>query len=197
MEKSYKPLNAKTLQPGAGVEVSSLAQPKMVNANSPAVEVMTDLKQVPVATIDAETPIETALINMISRGVRSLMVVEGDSVVGLITARDLQGERPMQVVQGRGLKYGEILVKHIMTKRESIEVLEMSDVLNAKVGHILSTLKHAGRQHALVTDKEPESGRQMIRGIYSLSQIARQMGLPIQATELAKTFSEIESVIAA
>lgn len=197
MEKTYKPLTAHRLEEGAGYEQADLLSPQPVGVSSPAMEVMTDLRRVAVATIEAETPINDALTAMIARGVRSLLVIEKEAVVGLVTARDIHGERPMMVVRERGLKHDEVLVKHIMTSGADIEVLDMGDVLRAQVGNILSTLKMAGRQHALVVGHDVETGRQRVRGVFSLSQIARQLGLPLQATELARTFSEIEKVIAA
>jgi hypothetical protein len=35
-----------------------------------------------------------------------------------------------------------------------------------------------------------------VRGIFSITQIARQLGLPIHAPEIARTFAEIEAVLA-
>lgn len=197
MEKNYKPLTARTLRTGAGVEQAAVNSPKPVLVTSPAVDVMTDLRAVAAATIDADLSIGAAQHAMIARGVRSLLVLEAGQVVGLLTARDLQGERPMQVVQERGLTHDEVLVRHVLTPASAIEVLDMSDVLRSQVGHVLSTLKQAGRQHALVVDQDALSGREMVRGVFSLSQIARQLGLPLQATELARTFSEIERAIVA
>jgi hypothetical protein len=71
----------------------------------------------------------------------------------------------------------------------------MDDVRLAKVGHIVATLKAAGRQHAMVVDHD-EQGRQKVRGIFSASQIARQLGVVIQTTEIARTFAEVEAMLA-
>jgi hypothetical protein len=38
-------------------------------------------------------------------------------------------------------------------------------------------------------------GRQTVRGVYSATQIARQLGVAIQTSEIARTFSEIESML--
>jgi len=39
--------------------------------------------------------------------------------------------------------------------------------------------------------------RAMVRGIFSLSQIARQLGVAVQTSgEVARTFSEIETALA-
>jgi hypothetical protein len=34
-----------------------------------------------------------------------------------------------------------------------------------------------------------------VRGLFSVTQIARQLGAPIHANELARTFAEIESLL--
>ena len=70
---------------------------------------------------------------------------------------------------------------------------------------MLETLSRAGRQHALVVDTDvlPTESlidkplrRTMVRGIFSLSQLARQLGVPLQsAGEVARTFSDIEAAL--
>ena len=59
-----------------------------------------------------------------------------------------------------------------------------------------ASLKQAGRHHELVAEFKPKGAAQ-IRGIFSASQIARQLGVPLQITELARTFAEIEEALAA
>lgn len=192
----YKPLKSLLLKPGAGYQQPSLYVPSAVRADSPAIEVMTDLRLVVAATVDAGVRVDVANQAMITRGVRSLLVTEAAEVVGLLTAHDILGERPLQVVRERALRHDELCVCDIMTARESVEVLDIDDVLRARVGHIVQTLKSAGRQHALVVETDTGSGRHMIRGIFSVSQIARQLGIAIHTTEVARTFAEIEAIVA-
>jgi hypothetical protein len=84
-------------------------------------------------------------------------------------------------------------VGDIMTPAEHVEVLALADVEGARVGHVVETLKRAGRQHALVV--ESNGTRSMVRGIFSVSQIARQLGLPLQTSEVARTFADIEAAL--
>jgi hypothetical protein len=63
------------------------------------------------------------------------------------------------------------------------------------VGDIVATLKADGRAHALVVGKSLD-GQQVLLGIFSVSQIARQLGVPLHTHEIARTFAEIEAVIA-
>lgn len=195
-ELEYKPLKLARLQAGAVYPQFTQFSPRPVNVDSPAVEVMTDLRLVAAATIDADTRIEAANHAMIARGVRSLLVVDADGcVLGLLTARDLLGERPMQVVRDRGGRHEDLVVRDIMTPQSAVEVVDIRDVLRARVGHVVETLKHSGRQHALVVESDLVSGRELVRGIFSASQIARQLGVAIHPEEVARTFAEIEAVL--
>ena len=78
-----------------------------------------------------------------------------------------------------------------MTPAGDIVALSFDDVRSAKVGHIVASLKHAGRHHGLVAETPP-GGEIRIRGMFSVSQIARQLGMQLQIAELARTFAEIE-----
>lgn len=80
-----------------------------------------------------------------------------------------------------------------MTPGGQIEVLEYDGVFHAHVGDIIETLKRSGRQHALVVDHSPMDDRQTIRGIFSASQIARQLGFPTSTFDLAGTFSDLDA----
>lgn len=167
-----------------------------VTADSPALQAMTDLSLVPTATTLPHFPLEQANSSMIQHGVR-LLVVTGESgrIVGLITSTDILGEKPVLVAQQKGVRRGELTVADVMVPVDAIDILPFEDVRKASVGDVVATLKSAGRAHALVV-AEGRDGRHLLGGIFSASQIARQLGLPIQTHELARTFAEIEAVIA-
>jgi CBS domain-containing protein len=176
----------------------SLTQPATVRVtlDSPALDVMTDFAHVQAATIDRSASLAVANDYMITRGVRSLFVVSPEGrMLGLITTTDLLGERPVRESHGRGIKRHELAVGDVMTPAEDIVALRLEDVRSAKVGHIVASLKHAGRHHELVAETLP-GGEIRIRGMFSVSQIARQLGMQLQITELARTFAEIEQALA-
>ena len=194
MERTFNALPIRELGPGAGYRRPTQTLAVRVTSGSPALDVMTDLTRASPATIRPQAPVDGANQFMIARGVRLLLVVDDREVVlGIITATDILGEKPMLVSVERGLKHAELTVGDIMTPAEHVEVLALADVEAARVGHVVETLKRAGRQHALVVDAD--GGRRMVRGIFSVSQIARQLGLPLHTTEVARTFAEIEAVL--
>ena len=181
---------------GAICEVVDAGRTRKVTAQSPAIDVMTDLRQVAAATIEPQTPLATANQAMILRGVRSLFVVENDRrMIGLITATDLLGEAPIRLSSQRGLRPAELTVRDVMTPAAAVEAIDIEDAMRADVGHVVATLRQSGRHHLLVVQQDGV-GRFSVRGLFSASQIAGQLGIPMPSGEIARTFAEIEAALA-
>jgi CBS-domain-containing membrane protein len=196
MRAAYSSLPSSLLQPGTGFCSPAQVLLERVTLDHPAIEVMTDLRRVSAVVIRAVESVDEAHQRMIQRGVRLLLVLDHDrKITGLITATDILGEKPMKVIAQRGGKRGDVLVGDIMTPQECLEVLDMNDICGAKVGHIVATLKAAGRQHAMVVERGLHGT--LVCGLFSSTQIARQLGMVIHPTEIARTFSEIESQLVA
>jgi CBS domain-containing protein len=186
-----------TFKAPSGTGFSEPSTFTMVRADSPAPCVMTDFKQVTVATIGPDATLAQANQTMISRGVRLLLVVNREEeVLGLITSRDTQGEKPIQLVQRTGTKFNELLVSDLMCPRDQIDLIDVRDVLTAKVSDIVATMKEYKRQHMLAGERDPVSGKVRIRGIFSATQIGRQLGAAIQTFDVGSTFNEIEGLLA-
>jgi CBS-domain-containing membrane protein len=157
---------------------------------------MTDLSKVSVVSIRSNASMENANTKMIRYGVRMLLVLDSsDQVAGLLTATDILGEKPMRFLQSMGGTYADIMVRDLMTTQRDLEVMDIEDVKNAEVGNIVATLKSAGRQHGLVAI-EGADGRQTVCGIFSLTQIARQLGADIQNHDVSQILATIEAVSA-
>jgi CBS domain-containing protein len=188
--REYAPLSLTLLQPRA--RVAEPMTPGRVTLDDPAFSVMTDLREVAAATTRPEETIDAAHAQMIRRAVRLLFVLEPEgSVAGVITATDLLGEKPMRFMQDRGVSHAEILVEDIMTPASMLEALPLVDVAQMRVGHIVATLKKVGRKHLMVAE---EDGRR-IRGLFSASQVARQLGMELQTFEVANSFADIEAAL--
>ncbi len=184
------------LKPGTGF-ARPPELPRLVHLDSPALDVMTDLRVVQVVTISPGVCVDEALETMKTRGVRLLLVTgESDDILGLITAKDIQGEKPIKISRESRIPHSAITVQAVMTPRSSIEVLNMLSLRNARVGHIVATLQELARQHALVVEVDPETKAQCVRGIFSTSQISKHLG--VNAAEVvvrASTLAEIDNDI--
>ena len=187
MESLYSPLPWDSLPPGAGFVQPSDRLPYSVTLNSPAIEVMTDLMRVFPESVEPDMTVPDANHLMIRRGIRLVLVVDGQrQIIGLLTATDILGEKPMQHIQRHGGERENILVRDIMTPHEALQVIMIDEVARARVGDILATLKKAGRQHTLVAQSEP-TGHTKVRGIFSATQIARQLHAPVETTYAVPT----------
>lgn len=194
MYREYASLRWFPLDSAAEVPIARVNLHARVTLDSPAVSVMTDFSQVPAAVVEPEASIETAHDFMRRRGVRALLVTDAElGVIGILTATDVLGEKPIKVALERGLRRNDVRVIDIMTPRERIELLAFSEIHQARVGHVVATLKQAGRQHLLVGEHLPDGVQ--VRGIFSLSQVARQLGVDLQPDSFAQTFAEIEAAL--
>ncbi|HQR12798.1 MAG TPA: CBS domain-containing protein [Casimicrobiaceae bacterium] len=201
-DEPFRPLRQSKAGAGVTYRLQSRTPAQRVQASSPAAEVMTDLSRVAAVTIGAGASVDKAHDAMIKHGVRSLFVADEETIIlGIITANDISGEKPIQFAQDRGVRHADILVSDVMTPAGLLEAMELQDVLQVRVGDVVETLKRSGRQHALVIESGAAGGpsaTRTVRGIFSLTQIARQLGLPPHVGhDVARTFAEIEAAIGA
>lgn len=193
--REYDTLPARRLT--GAVFVSRPAPPKSVTLESPALDVMTDLRHTHAAVIEPHVTMESANAYMMQRGVRALLVLNQDRALGgIITATDVLGEKPLRFIEERRVKHHDILVSDIMTPLDRLEAIPIEEARHAKVGHVISSLRDTGRQHTLVIEKHA-LGKVQVCGIFSLSQIEKQLGAPIESTGVAKSFAEIEATLLA
>jgi hypothetical protein len=177
MSLNYAALPLRALAPGARIRAATPHGGERLTLESRALRVLTDFAVVPAAT-----------------GVRSLLVVDpGGRVVGIVTANDILGERSIQTALERNVPGAELAVRELMTPADRIEALPLESLLDARIGHVVATLQRAGRQHALVVERSSEGD--VVRGIFSLSQIASELGITIEAAGVASTFAEIEQAL--
>jgi len=160
-----------------------------VTLDSPALDVMTDLTKVKAATISPDRTLRQAEQAMIHQGVRMLFVVDEMPLLqGLITTTDLRGERQMSVGQARQLRFDEMRVADVMTALTLLDAIPYERLGHASVGNLVATLRDVGRNHLLVVER---GSPPRIRGVVSRSQIERQLGRPIEVSEVPTNFAEV------
>jgi CBS domain-containing protein len=188
--REYSALTLTRLENAA--RVAEPMTPGRVTLDDPAFSVMTDLREVSAATTRPEETIAAAHAQMIRRAVRLLFVLDdAGTVAGVITATDLLGEKPVRFMQARGVSHAEIVVEDIMTPATMLEAMSILEVAQMRVGHIVATLKSVGRKHLMVS----EDGGRRVRGLFSASQVARQLGIEVQTFEVARSFADIEAAL--
>ncbi|MFQ5936624.1 MAG: CBS domain-containing protein [Acidiferrobacterales bacterium] len=201
MSPKYKSLPLATISAGTVLTKPGQTKFKTISLDDNALTVMTDFEEVSPITVWHITPIDRALECMIHSGVRSLFVLDGKSeVVGLVTSYDIQGEKPIRYMQSIGCTHrdcsrDEVLVRDIMDPIGKLQDLEFDRVPHATVGDIVATFKTAGRKHLVVVANNGEKGASIIRGIFSATQLERQLGMPLWAAPTAHTFADAQQAI--
>jgi hypothetical protein len=100
----------------------------------------------------------------------------------------------VQRMHDRAIRRDELIVADVMTPCARLEVIELHDVERACVGQVVASLKSMGRQHALVVERDAD-GRQRLRGLFSATQIGRQLGEPFPVADVARSFAEVEQAL--
>jgi CBS domain-containing protein len=190
-------LEAFNLDANTPVYLLSTGKPDMLELDDPAIKAMTDLEQVKAITVSPDSSIEFAMELMEHAGIRMLVVVDQSGLLaGLITARDILGEKPLSIMSLDRVKRGEILVRQIMTPRDQLNPFNFHDVEHSSVRDVIVQLRNAGRQHAIVLEAEDNGEHYFVRGIFSITQIGRQFGMDISGDGHVQSFAEFEQLIA-
>ncbi|MDO8955116.1 MAG: CBS domain-containing protein [Gammaproteobacteria bacterium] len=150
--------------------------PEVVHLDSPAIDVMTDFKIRPPQTASSDTTIHQALEEMKLTKTRSLLVVDKeDHIIGLITARDIQGIKAGMVARENDITMPEVTVAMMMIPYDKLPALNIKTLSNARVGHIRRLIHELGVNYIMVVEDSKE-GNEMVRGYFSISRISRQLG---------------------
>ena len=168
---------------------------KSITENDPAISVMTDLKKVTPFTIESSAPIEAINNKMIACGVRLLFVNDPQgNLAGLITTTDIQGEKPLLYVTNNGGSRDDISANDLMTPLGKLEGIPLEEVKKAHVSDICKALKECRRKHMLVIESRAEG--KFIRGIFSATQLSRQLGTNISPSYRAESFAQLNRALA-
>src|SRR5271155_5208537 len=154
----------------------SVSDGQFLDANDPAIHAITDFTREHPVTVDEERQIDAALEDMIRLGVRALLVVRDQRIVGLITSYDIQGERPLQFLQTSNYsRHQDIRVGHIMTPWDRLLSVDWESLQSARAGDLLHALEEAGLTHLLVIERGAKSAPPIVRAMVSRARLTRQL----------------------
>ena len=145
-----------------------------VALGDPARSVMTDFGEHGIVTVRAEQQVDAALEHMRHAGVRSAFVLDEprERVLGLITAYDIMGEKPLRFEQEMSVVRDAVLVRDVMEAVADWVALQLADVERVTVAAVLDAFKRCGRTHLPVVGGEPGGGMRL-RGVFSSAKLLR------------------------
>lgn len=164
--------------------------PEVTHIHDSAMTIMVDFKYHTPPTISAHKSLDEAKLEMQIYHLPVLLVADLEkNVVGIITAEDILGEKPVKVSQERRIPRSEIEVEMVMLSFKDIIALNFDDITHLKVGHVIQTLRETKQHDLLVIKVDPHTGTQKLRGLFSASIISRQLD-----RDVTKILSEAEPI---
>jgi CBS domain-containing protein len=164
---SLVPLSTKTLQI-AGAD-RWYAKP-----GDPALSVMTDFRERSSVTVPETLSIDSALEHMKHTGVRCAFAIDESQrlVVGLITAYDIMGEKPMRHMRLTSTPRAQVLVKDLMVRLNDWRVAQVKQVERHTVADVAHLFDETLVTHIVVVESD-DSGVERLRGILSAAKVRR------------------------
>ncbi|MEA3134936.1 MAG: hypothetical protein QOG17_2782 [Gammaproteobacteria bacterium] len=147
-----------------------------LSLKDPALHGMTDFMHKFPISVAPQRPIDEALADMMRFSVRALLVISGESVVGLITSYDIEGARPLNFLQRSSITRREhIRVGDIMTEWEDLPTVDWSTMQSARIADLLEIFHGVGLMHLLVVEGESSGGATIVRGLVSRARLERRL----------------------
>jgi len=151
------------------------AEYQELRSRDQALHAMTDFTNKIAITVVPDRQIDAALTDMVRLGVRAMLVLRGDSVIGLITSYDIEGPRPLRFAERSDLRRREdIKVGDIMTEWDDLPTLDWHTVQTTRISDVLEIFEGVGVMHLLVVESN-ERGAEVVRGLISRSRIERHL----------------------
>jgi CBS-domain-containing membrane protein len=153
--------------------------PWYADPQDPALTVMTDFRERASVTVADTASIDEALEHMRHTGVRCAFAIDERRriVVGLITAYDITGEKPMQYMQSREVPRREVLVRDIMQEISEWRVADIKQIERATVAAVSNMFATNRLTHVPVMETS-ETGEQRLRGLLSAAKVKRLLLRP-------------------
>ncbi len=160
---------------GGGVlPLRRLAERRDFSVTDPALDAMTDFTRSVPISVAPERPIDEALADMMRFGVRALLVISGDSIVGLVTTHDILGPRPLAFAGRSDPGREHIRVGDIMTGWDAMPTVDWSTMQSARIRDLLEIFDGTGATHLLVVE-DGDRGVPVVRGLVSRGRIDRRL----------------------
>jgi CBS-domain-containing membrane protein len=158
-------------------------EPWYADPLDPALTVMTDFRERASVTVPDTAEIDEALEHMRHTGVRCAFAIDERQwvVVGMITAYDIMGEKPIQYVQSRAIQRREVLVRDIMREISHCRVVDIKQIEIATVVGVSNMFAESRLTHVPVMETS-ESGGQRLRGLLSAAKVRRLLSRPVVAS---------------
>jgi hypothetical protein len=161
----------------------------------PAMKHLTDLRRGACVKVDPRDAIAPTLHVMQRAGVHMAFVsgVRGE-LVGLVTANDLQGERPMLRAMSDHVSVEELTLEQLMSPLSQWQVVDAWQVEHCRLGNVAATMRRHGLPYLLVVERKEQTTE--VLGMFSARRLEQTLGIDLGMPLHSRSFAEIEAALA-
>lgn len=190
LNQGFKPLKLSSLLHAPKLpSVQRTAQPE-----DPALSLLTDLHHAPCVVAQHQDGLGQTLHLMMRAGVRMVFVAGADGqLAGMVTAEDLQGERPVLHASSRHVGHHELTLADVMVPLTQWASVDLSEVRTARLGDVAATLQEQGLRYLLVTQHKPDGVT--LRGLFSARRIELALHTRLENDLHSRSFAELEQAL--
>jgi CBS domain-containing protein len=156
--------------------IARRARASVLQPGDPAIELLTDFTKERPVTVSPDRQIDLALGDMIRGGVRALLVLRRQSVIGLITSFDIQGGRPALIVHEGMKRRQDVTVEDIMTPWGDLHTIWYHALATTCAGDLEASFHDRDVSHLLVIEMTGDRASAVVRGLVSRSDVVRALG---------------------
>jgi len=163
--------------------------------HDPALSLLTDLHHSACVVASHRDGLDQTLHLMLRAGVRMVFVAGADGeLVGMVTAEDIQGERPVLRASSHHIPHNELTLADVMIPVTHWDTVELSQVRTAHLGDVAQTMHEHGLRYLLVVQQK--EGRTTLRGLFSARRLEMAMNTTIEPDLHSRSFAELGQVLA-
>lgn len=191
LPRRFKPLSLSSMSMAPELpKVQRTARPE-----DAALSLLTDLQLSPCVVASHHDGLGQTMHLMMRAGVRMVFVAgAAGELVGMVTAEDIQGERPVVHASSRQVPHHELTLADVMVPVTHWDTVDLGTVRTARLGDVAETMHEHGLRYLLVTQKK--QGRIMLRGLFSAARMEMAMNTTIEPDLHSRSFAELEMVLA-
>lgn len=193
MTKTYSPLTIMPLKPGLTYS-HPLEPAEVTHWDDPAMTTMVDFKYIKALTISPDEALDIALLAVKNSEYHVLLVVNKEqNILGIVTAEDLLGEKPLKAIQERRIARADLTIRMVMTPQQELLAIDLENLRHAKVGHIVETLRAHNQHYALIIKIDEKTHMHTVRGLFSSALLSKQLGQDVlSSTQEAHSIAELQ-----
>ena len=161
----------------------------------PALSLLTDLHHSACVVASHRDGLEQTVHLMLRANVRMVFVSGADGqLVGMVTAEDIQGERPVVRASSHMVRHGDLTLADVMNPVSRWDAVDLAQVRTARLGDIAATMHEHGLRYLLVTQQK--EGGTVLRGLFSAHRLEMALNTTIEPDLHSRSFAELEQVLA-